>query len=98
MEKGNEGVAGLIKQTPGTIGYTELIYAENNKLPYASLKNRAGEFVMPDMKSVTAACGGFAQNDPGGFPDLDHGRGRQNGISGRGLHVPARLEKSAGPG
>jgi phosphate transport system substrate-binding protein len=54
--KGNEGVAGLIKQTSGSIGYVELIYAENNNLPYATLKNSAGHFIKPDLKSVTAAA------------------------------------------
>ncbi len=54
--KGNEGVAGLVKQTPGTIGYVELVYAKNNGLEYASLKNRAGNTVVPDLKSVTAAA------------------------------------------
>jgi len=53
--KGNEGVTGLVKQTPGSIGYVELIFAETNKLPYATIKNHAGEFVTPTLKSVTAA-------------------------------------------
>jgi phosphate transport system substrate-binding protein len=54
--KGNEGVTGLIKQTPGAIGYVELVYAVNNKLPVASLKNKAGAWVVPSPKSVTAAA------------------------------------------
>jgi len=53
--KGNEGVAGQIKQTPGALGYVELIYAEQNKMPYAEVKNAAGEFVKPSIKSTTAA-------------------------------------------
>ncbi len=53
--KGNEGVAGQIKQTPGAIGYVELIYAIQNKMPYAEVKNAAGEFVKPTLESVTAA-------------------------------------------
>src|SRR5213596_3381789 len=53
--KGNEGVAGQIKQTPGAIGYVELIYAVQNKMPYAEVKNAAGEFVKPNIQSVTAA-------------------------------------------
>jgi phosphate transport system substrate-binding protein len=53
--KGNEGVSGQVKQTPGTIGYVELIYALQNKMPYAELKNAAGEFVKPTIESVTAA-------------------------------------------
>src|SRR5256714_2236919 len=53
--KGNEGVAGQIKQTPGAIGYVELIYAIQNKMPYAEVKNAAGNFVKPNAESITAA-------------------------------------------
>src|SRR5438874_1948588 len=53
--KGNEGVAGQIKQTPGALGYVELIYAIQNKMPYAEVKNAAGEFVTPNIKSITTA-------------------------------------------
>ncbi len=53
--KGNEGVSGQVKQTPGAIGYVELIYAIQNKMPYAEVKNLAGEFVKPTLESVTAA-------------------------------------------
>ena len=53
--KGNEGVSGQIKQTPGSIGYVELIYALQNKLPYADLKNADGEYVKATLDSVTAA-------------------------------------------
>jgi phosphate transport system substrate-binding protein len=53
--KGNEGVSGQVKQTPGAIGYVELIYAVQNKMPYAEVKNSAGEFVKPTAESVTAA-------------------------------------------
>lgn len=53
--KGNEGVAGLIKQTPGAIGYVELIYALQNKLDYAKIKNKKGNFIVPSIASVTAA-------------------------------------------
>ena len=53
--KGNEGVSGQVKQTPGAIGYVELIYAIQNKMPYAEVKNAEGEFVKPTIDSVTAA-------------------------------------------
>jgi phosphate transport system substrate-binding protein len=53
--KGNEGVSGQVKQTPGAIGYVELIYAIQNKMPYADVKNAAGEFVKATVDSVTAA-------------------------------------------
>jgi phosphate transport system substrate-binding protein len=53
--KGNEGVSGQIKQTPGAIGYVELIYAIQNKMPDAQVKNAAGQFVEATIESVTAA-------------------------------------------
>ena len=53
--KGNEGVAGQIKQTPGAIGYVELIYAKQNKIAFGRIKNSAGQFVSPTLDSVTAA-------------------------------------------
>jgi len=55
--KGNEGVSGQVKQTPNAIGYVELIYAIQNKMPYADVKNAAGQFVKPTLESVTAALG-----------------------------------------
>jgi len=54
--KGNEGVTQQVKQTEGSIGYVELIYAEANKLPYADVKNVAGQFVKPSLESVTQAA------------------------------------------
>ena len=54
--KGNEGVAGIIKQTPGTIGYIELAYAVKNNMQYASVKNKAGNFITPSSESVKAAA------------------------------------------
>jgi phosphate transport system substrate-binding protein len=62
--KGNEGVTGQVKQTPNSIGYVELVYAEQNKLPYASIKNSAGEFVRPALDSITAAAAGVAAQMP----------------------------------
>jgi phosphate transport system substrate-binding protein len=56
--KGNEGVAGQVKQTPGSIGYVELAYAKQNSLPYASVRNAAGKYVEPSIASVTAAASG----------------------------------------
>jgi phosphate transport system substrate-binding protein len=53
--KGNEGVAGQVKQLPGTIGYVELAYAHQNKLPSAAIKNAAGKFISPSIESVTEA-------------------------------------------
>src|SRR5262249_20682812 len=56
--KGNEGVAAVVKQTPGGFGYVELAYAIQNRLPYAQVKNRAGNFVLPTVASTTAAAAG----------------------------------------
>lgn len=53
--KGNEGVAGLIKQTPGAIGYIELAYAMQNKMPFASIQNKSGNFIAPSVASTSAA-------------------------------------------
>jgi phosphate transport system substrate-binding protein len=53
--KGNEGVSGQIKQTPGALGYVELIYAIQNKMPYAEMKNAAGQFVKASLESTTVA-------------------------------------------
>jgi len=54
--KGNEGVAGMIRQMQGAIGYIELIYAVQNKIPYGIVKNAAGDFVKASLESVTAAA------------------------------------------
>jgi phosphate transport system substrate-binding protein len=56
--KGNEGVMQQVKQTEGALGYVELIYAISNNLPYAQVKNAAGNFIAPSLESVTAAAAG----------------------------------------
>ena len=53
--KGNEGVTSQVKQTPGAIGYVELVYAIQNQLPYANVKNATGHFIAPSVASVSAA-------------------------------------------
>jgi phosphate transport system substrate-binding protein len=65
--KGNEGVAGQVKQTENSIGYVELIYAVQNKMSYGKVKNPAGVFVKADLASVTAAAAGAAANMPDDF-------------------------------
>jgi len=62
--KGNEGVTGQVKQTPNTIGYVELAYAVQNKLPVALIKNKAGSFVAPSIDAVTAAAAGAIATTP----------------------------------
>ena len=61
--KGNEGVTGLIKQTPNSIGYVELIYASQNNITYGAVKNSAGVFIKADLASVSAAAAGAAMPD-----------------------------------
>lgn len=62
--KGNEGVAGQVKQIDGSIGYVELAYAVKNNLSYASIKNKAGNFIVPSLESVTAAAMNEAKKMP----------------------------------
>jgi phosphate transport system substrate-binding protein len=65
--RGNEGVSGLVKQTPGAIGYVELIYALQNKIAYGSVMNMAGEPVKATVESVTAAAAEAAKAMPADF-------------------------------
>ena len=65
--KGNEGVAGLVQQTPGALGYVELIYALQNKQSYGAVQNMAGEFVNADVNSVTAAAAAATASMPKDF-------------------------------
>jgi phosphate transport system substrate-binding protein len=65
--KGNEGVAGLVKQTPNSIGYVELVYAAQNKMEYGAVKNAAGSFVKADAASVTDAAAGASKEMPADF-------------------------------
>jgi phosphate transport system substrate-binding protein len=62
--KGNEGVAGMIRQLPGSIGYVELIYAVQNNIPYGTVKNAAGNFVKASLESVTAAAASSPKMPP----------------------------------
>jgi phosphate transport system substrate-binding protein len=67
--QGNEGVSGQVKQTPGSIGYVELAYAKQNRLPTAHVQNKAGEFVEPTIASITAASESVIAALP---PDTDY--------------------------
>jgi phosphate transport system substrate-binding protein len=65
--KGNEGVAGLVEQTPDSLGYVELIYAVQNKIAYGRVKNSSGAFVKADLASVSAAAAAAAKYIPDDF-------------------------------
>ena len=65
--KGNEGVSALIQQTPGAIGYIELIYAIQNHIPYGDVRNSAGVFIKADLASVSAAAADASKNMPDDF-------------------------------
>jgi len=65
--KGNDGVAGLVKQTPGALGYVELIYALQNKISYGAVQNAAGEFVTATTETVSNAAANAAKNMPRDF-------------------------------
>jgi phosphate transport system substrate-binding protein len=65
--KGNDGVSALVQQTPGSIGYVELIYALNNKISYGAVKNLDGEFLKASLESVTAAAAAAEGKMPADF-------------------------------
>jgi phosphate transport system substrate-binding protein len=65
--KGNEGVSALIQQTPDSVGYIELIYAVQTKLPYGLVKNSSGAFIKADLAGVSAAAAGAAKTMPDDF-------------------------------
>ena len=65
--KGNEGVSGLVTQTPGSIGYVELIYALQNKVSYGTVQNAAGEFVKASVEAVTKAAAEAVKSMPADF-------------------------------
>jgi phosphate transport system substrate-binding protein len=65
--KGNEGVAALVRQTPGALGYIELVWALQNKIAFGAVQNAAGKFVKASVDSVTAAAAGAAANMPADF-------------------------------
>jgi len=96
--KGNEGVAGLLKQTPNSIGYVELIYAIQNNLPYGLVKNAAGDFVKASLASVSAAAAGAAKSMPDDFrvsiTDAP-GKGAYPISSFTWLLIPAQIQDAA---
>ena len=65
--KGNEGVSGVVKQTPGAVGYVELAYAKQNRMKVAALRNKNGNFVIPTLAATSAAAAGAAKSMPADF-------------------------------
>ncbi len=66
-QKGNEGVSGMVRQSPYSFGYVELIYAEQNKMAFGSVKNQTGKFVKASTAGVTAAAAAAAKNMPADY-------------------------------
>ncbi len=96
--KGNEGVTGQVKQISGGIGYIELIYALQNQLPYADVKNAAGQYIRPSLQTVTAAAAGAAANMPEDFRvSITNASGRNaNPISTfTWLLIPGKIQDAA---
>jgi phosphate transport system substrate-binding protein len=96
--KGNEGVAGLLKQTPDSIGYVELIYAIQNSLPYGLVKDAAGDFVKASLASVSAAAAGAAKSMPDDFRvsiTNAPGKGAYPISSFTWLLIPAQIQDAA---
>ena len=96
--KGNEGVAGLVKQQEGAIGYVELIYAIQNQMPYGKVKNAAGVFVKADLAGVTAAAAGAAKAMPEDFRvSITNGQGKATYpiSSFTWLLVPSKIDDPA---
>lgn len=96
--KGNEGVSGLVEQTPNAIGYVELIYAAQNHLSYGMVQNSAGKFVKASLDSVTEAASGAAakmQNDVRISITNASGAGSYPICSFTYLLIPAKISDSA---
>jgi phosphate transport system substrate-binding protein len=96
--RGNEGVSGLVKQTPHSIGYVELIYAVSNKMAYGDVKNAAGNYVKASLASVTEAAAGAAKNMPDDFRvsiTNAPGKGAYPISSFTWLLVPSKIDNAA---
>jgi phosphate transport system substrate-binding protein len=96
--KGNEGVAGLVKQTPNSVGYVELIYAIQNQMPYGAVRNSSGNLVKAELASVTAAAAGVAKEMPDDFRvSITNAPGKDAYpiASFTWLLVPAKIEDGA---
>ena len=88
-QKGNEGIAGMVRQSPYSFGYVELIYAVQNKMSYGSVKNSTGKFVKASTDGVTAAAAAVCKGDARRLPHLDHERPRRSLLPDLQLHLAA---------
>ena len=88
--KGNSGVAAVVKQTAGAVGYVEQAYALENNFTYAAIKNSAGSYVLPSIPNTSAAFLGIAI--PAGPGDLDGQLAKSRGLPDRLADVPRRLQ------
>ena len=96
--KGNEGVSGLVTQTPGSIGYVELIYALQNKVSYGAVQNMAGDFVTATVESVSAAAAEAVKRMPPDFRvSITNAPGRPR-VPDLLLHVASALREPEGQG
>jgi phosphate transport system substrate-binding protein len=96
--KGSEGVTGIVKQTPGSIGYVELIYAVQNNIAYGTVKNSSGVFVKADLTSVTAAAASAAKEMPSDFRVSITNASAKNAYpiaSFTWLLIPAKIQDTA---
>ena len=96
--KGNEGVSGLVTQTPGSIGYVELIYALQNKISYGAVQNMAGEFVKASVESVTAAAAEAVKSMPADFRVSITNAPGAGRVPDLVVHVAAALREPEGQG
>jgi phosphate transport system substrate-binding protein len=96
--KGNEGVTGLVKQTPNSIGYIELVYAAQNGITFGKVQNAAGQYVKADLASVTAAASGASKDIPDDFRvSITNAPGAQSYpiASFTWLLIPAQIQDAA---
>jgi len=96
--KGNEGVAGQVKQLPGTVGYVELAYAKQNKLPYADVKNAAGKYIAPSIESITEALAAAKIPDDFRFSMVNPPGEKAYPIAGATWLLVYEQQKDAGKG
>ena len=96
--KGNEGVAGLVTQTPGSIGYVELVYALQNKISYGAVQNQAGEFVNPDVDIGDGGRRRRAADDAEGLPRVDHQLAGPGRVSDLVVHLDSAVRRPEGQG